>query len=126
MNEVAAETLTVVVPCLNEETAVADTVESILATAPQLDIGLQIFLVDDGSTDETARAMERLCAEHPRCRMHVNPTNLGLGRTVLATYDRIEDGHWVTVVPGDNEFVFSSIRYHLAVRHDYDVLLGCL
>ena len=72
--------------------------------------------------------MEELCAEHPeRCGMIVNETNQGLGRTVMSTYDRIPDGSWIHVTPGDNEFDFAaSIPNFMVVRDQYDVILGYL
>ena len=122
----ARETLTVIVPCLNEVGNVARTVESVRAVLARIDLAGEIELVDDGSTDGTAREMERLCAAHEGVRMHVNPRNLGVGRSVLQAYDRIPPGHWVTVVAGDNEIVFDSIRYHLDIRDRYDIVLGYL
>jgi hypothetical protein len=70
--------------------------------------------------------MEELCRRHPACRMVVNPRNLGAGRSVVRAYERIEPGSWVTVVPGDGEFVFRSIQSLVALRHECDFILGYL
>lgn len=118
--------LTVIIPCLNEEDAVAGTVDDVLRTARELPVDVEIMLVDDGSTDGTVARMEALCAAHPACGMHVNGRNLGVGRTVLNAYPRIKPNSWVTVLPGDNELVFASIKNHLAVCDQYDLVLGYL
>ena len=120
------EKLAVILPCHNEEGGIQNAVESIVVTAPLLEVDTEIIMVDDGSTDRTVEKMEELCDRYQNCRMHVNAKNLGVGRTVLNTYETIEDGTWVTVMPGDNEVIFKSIENHLAVRHDYDVILGYL
>ncbi len=117
-----AESLTVLVPCLNEEHNLPETVADILAA--ELDVDVHVMMIDDGSTDGTQDVMRRLCEAHPNLSMRVNPTNLGLGRSVMQAYEVIPDGHWVTVVPGDNEYIFESIRNLLAVRHDSDLVLG--
>lgn len=117
-----AESLTVLVPCLNEEHNLPETVADILAA--DLDVDVHVTLIDDGSTDGTREVMQRLCDAHTSVSMRVNPTNLGLGRSVMQAYEDIPDGHWVTVIPGDNEYIFESIRNLLAVRHDSDLVLG--
>jgi glycosyltransferase involved in cell wall biosynthesis len=118
------ETLTVIVPCLNEERTVVPTVEGVVAVAPELPVSLEIFLIDDGSTDGTADQMQRLCQKHPRCRMKRNPRNMGVGRSVMSAYSEVPDKSWVTVLPGDNEIDFSSIHNFLKMRDQYDLILG--
>jgi hypothetical protein len=56
----------------------------------------------------------------------VNDENLGLGSSVLKAYERIDGDSWATVIPGDNEFVFASIKNFLAIREGCDVILGYL
>ncbi|MEZ5333283.1 MAG: glycosyltransferase family 2 protein [Thermoanaerobaculia bacterium] len=120
----AEETVCVIVPCLDEADNLDETVAEILAAAPSLPVRLRLALVDDGSSDGTADVMTRLCAEHPECSMHVNETNQGIGRSVLEAVARNSGADWATIVPGDNEFVFDSLRNHLAVRAEADVVLG--
>jgi glycosyltransferase involved in cell wall biosynthesis len=119
------ELLTVIVPCLNEEENVRSTVESVYAIADELPVEVDVILVDDGSTDRTRVIMSELAAAHG-ARMLVNERNKGLGASVLSTYEHIPDRSWITVLPGDGEFVFESIRGFLEMRSDYDVILGYL
>ncbi len=120
------EHLTVIVPCKNESSNLERTIASIDAMLPELDVEVDVLMVDDGSTDGTADLMKRICAERAYCRMRVHETNQGLGRTVLGSYHHIPEDHWVTVLPGDNELVFASIRNLLSLRHDHDLVLGYL
>jgi len=120
------ELLTVIVPCLDEVGNVRSTADSILDTAPELEVDVEIFFIDDGSSDGTLEVMEEICEEHPGCRIMVNDENLGLGSSVLKAYERIDGDSWATVIPGDNEFVFASIKNFLAIREGYDVILGYL
>lgn len=118
------ERLTVVICCFNEEKNVRDTVESVVALAPDLPLEVEVLMVDDGSTDRTRSIMEELCDTHERCRMLVNEQNLGLGGSILRAYEHIRNDSWVTDLPGDNEFCFESIWNFLELRHQYDVILG--
>lgn len=121
-----SELLTVIVPCLNEEETVVETANAIYEAAPDLPVDVEIFFIDDGSTDGTLNEMERFCRDHPECDIMVNDQNLGLGRSVLKSYDRIDPESWATVLPGDNELIFRSIENHLAIRDEYDLILGYL
>lgn len=121
------ESLCVIIPCLNEQPVVRRTVEEVLDHADALPMSLEVVVIDDGSTDGTRAVMQQLCAEDPRVRMIAHDENRGLGRCVTEAYDTIEDGTWVTVFPGDSEFVFAeSIDNLLAARRGHDVVLGYL
>jgi glycosyltransferase involved in cell wall biosynthesis len=120
------ELLYVLIPCLNEAEAVGTTVASVLCHTPRLPVAVRILLIDDGSTDGTRQRMEQLATDHTECSVIVNESTLGLGRSVLRAYDRLPEGCWVTVLPGDNELVFESIDNYMAVRDRYDVILGYL
>jgi glycosyltransferase involved in cell wall biosynthesis len=102
-------------------------VEEVLDHADALPMSLEVVVIDDGSTDGTRAVIQQLCAEDPRVRMIAHDENRGLGRCVTEAYDTIEDGTWVTVFPGDSEFVFAeSIDNLLAARRGHDVVLGYL
>ena len=126
-SDAADEFLCVLIPCLNEEPVVRRTVEEVLEHADALPMRLEVLMIDDGSTDRTREIMQELCAESPLCRMIAHDVNRGLGRCVVESYETIDDGAWVTVFPGDSEFVFAeSIDNLLAARQGHDVVLGYL
>ena len=103
------------------------TVEEVLRHAEEISVETEVVVIDDGSTDRTRAIMEELCNEDDRCRLIAHDVNRGLGRCVTEAYDTIEDDTWVTVFPGDSEFVFAeSIDNLLAARHGHDVVLGYL
>ena len=121
------EKLCVLVPCLNEEDLVRRTVKEVLQHADRISVGVEVVMIDDGSTDGTRAVMQELCTEDSRCRLLAHDVNRGLGRCVTEAYETIEDDTWVTVFPGDSEFVFAeSIVNLLAARTGHDVVLGYL
>ncbi|MDE2473150.1 MAG: glycosyltransferase, partial [Bradyrhizobium sp.] len=58
--------LTIVIPALNEQEKIAETIEGVLPLARELLDDFEIILIDDGSTDDTAAIMDRFAAEEPR------------------------------------------------------------
>ena len=121
------EKLCVLVPCLNEEGLVRRTVKEVLHHADRISVQVEVVVIDDGSTDATRAVMQELCEEDSRCRLLAHDVNRGLGRCVTEAYETIDDDSWVTVFPGDSEFVFAeSIDNLLAARHGHDVVLGYL
>lgn len=121
----SSERMTVIVPCLNEENNVREAVEGILDVRPSLDVTVDVLLIDDGSTDRTGSVIDEICATHGFSAMK-NARPLGLGRSVMNAYEQIDSASWITVLPGDNELDFSSIRNFLAIRASYDIVLGYL
>jgi len=102
------EKLCVLVPCLNEQALVRRTVKEVLEHAGRIAIQVEVVMIDDGSTDDTRELMQELCEEDSRCRLIAHDVNRGLGRCVTDAYETIEDDSWVTVFPGDSEFVFAE------------------
>ena len=113
-----------VVPCFNEGNNIDNTVHDILAEAGALDMDLGVLLIDDGSTDNTRDRIEALKSTDDRVHVLVHERNRGVGTTVLDGVAWARPDDWVTIVPGDNEFVFKSIHNFLRVREQYDLILG--
>ena len=119
------ETLVVVVPCYNEEANIEQTVQSIRLVASELPLRVDVLLIDDGSSDGTKREIAELCERYGYSAMY-NERNRGVGRSLLEAYKQIDPAHWVTIMPGDNEIDFASIKGFVQARHNFDVILGYL
>lgn len=73
------ESLSVIVPALNEEGPIKSVAESILVQVDAFFSDYEIILIDDGSTDRTGQIMDELADSHPRIRVLHNRPNCGLG-----------------------------------------------
>ena len=81
--------VTVVIPALNEEAAMAPTLEALTAMAQGLDGPCELLVVDDGSSDRTgdiARALGARVLRHPQPGGYGHALKTGIR---AATYDRI-------------------------------------
>jgi glycosyltransferase involved in cell wall biosynthesis len=95
--------LTVAIPCLNEEKDILGTLETVTAALRELPHTYEILVIDDGSTDGTARLVESFRDAHGELpiRLHKNPRNRGLARSYVdgAFLGR---GKYYRLVCGDN------------------------
>src|SRR6266478_6531284 len=71
--------LSVVIPARNEEGAVEETVSALLGTLRAEAIPCEIVVVDDGSTDQTARCVRALAAHDSEIRLIQNTGRHGFG-----------------------------------------------
>lgn len=118
------EHLAVIIPCLNEEHAIGRTVQEVLTVAERLPMGVEILMIDDGSTDGTRSVMEQLCSAHPECSFLHHEKPRGVGFSVIEALGRLRPRSWVTGIPGDQEFEFDSILRFMEIRGQYDLILG--
>lgn len=74
--------LSIVVPAFNEERRLPKTLQSIRAYLKSRSVRAEVLVVDDGSTDATAKVVERSGAEFPELRLLSNGCNRGKGFSV--------------------------------------------
>jgi glycosyltransferase involved in cell wall biosynthesis len=81
--------LTVIVPCFNEEQAVGEVLGTLLLALEKLGMAHEVIAVDDGSADDTARAISSVSGirlvRHPRNRGYGASLKTGIGQ---ARFDR--------------------------------------
>ncbi|MFD2572379.1 glycosyltransferase family 2 protein [Spirosoma soli] len=77
----AAPSILVVVPCFNEEEAIAGVVSDIHRVRGQYGLNLDVLIVNDCSTDGTLSVIKRL-----NCSYLDLPVNLGIGGAMQAGY----------------------------------------
>src|SRR5205085_2435805 len=99
--------LTIVVPARNEGQHVESAVVSMLALDYE---DFEIIAIDDRSTDDTGRLLDRLAAEHtgaPALRvLHINELPTGwLGKPhAMWTAGQQTTGHWLLFTDADVRF----------------------
>jgi len=108
-----------IVPALNEE----ETIATVIAEIRGFDPGLDVVVVDDGSTDGTARAARARGARVLRL-----PFNLGIGGAVQTGFRfAFEQGYDIAVrVDGDGQHDPAQLGYVLApvLSGDADIAVG--
>ncbi len=96
-------TLSVVIPCYNEEDNLRRFPEEVFDVLRPIVPGLEIVLVDDGSRDNTFQRMGELGKQFPFVKIFRHSKNLGLG-AALRTGFSLCSGDAVLALDGDLTF----------------------
>ncbi|MDR1469303.1 MAG: bifunctional glycosyltransferase family 2/GtrA family protein [Spirochaetaceae bacterium] len=84
-------TLSLIIPCYNEEGTIADCIQRVIALMETRNpagggvygtLSLEIIVVDDASTDSSARIIENLAARHPVIQLLKHEKNRGKGAAI--------------------------------------------
>jgi biofilm PGA synthesis N-glycosyltransferase PgaC len=102
--------VTVLIPAFNEEPVIAASVTAALAADYP---GLEVLVLDDGSTDDTAAVAERTASGDPRCRVIRDPVNRGKGER-LNEGSRLASHELVLVTDADTHMHPQAIEWLVA------------
>ena len=110
----SADSVTIVVPAFNEGESIGAVVAELKAAANWR----EVLVVDDGSTDGTARA-----AQDAGARVIRHPYNKGNGASVK-TAIRAAGGEWIAIVDADGQHNPEDAMRLVARLGEYDLVVG--
>jgi glycosyltransferase involved in cell wall biosynthesis len=98
-------TLSILVPCYNEERLIGAMLEKLAATSPGPDIKKEIIIIDDASTDNSGRLIEDFIAAHKHLHIKYvrHETNKGKGSAIHTASAHIS-GEVVIIQDADLEY----------------------
>jgi dolichol-phosphate mannosyltransferase len=114
--------LTIVIPALNEQDKIAETIEGVLPLARELLEDFEIFLIDDGSTDDTGAIMDRFAAEEPRITVTHHAQRQGVGAGFRSALQRAKFNA-ITLIPGDHAFQNDGIAQMFKAAGAADIVI---
>lgn len=100
--ETARPDVSFVMPCYNEEGMVGFTIPRLVAAFERAGHRLQLVAVDNGSTDQTGAALERLREQYPAVEPTRVAVNRGYGFGVLHGL-RFCGAPWIGIIPADGQ-----------------------
>ncbi|HEY6391345.1 MAG TPA: dolichyl-phosphate beta-glucosyltransferase [Bryobacteraceae bacterium] len=120
------DSLSIVIPAYNEELRLPQTLDLILEWLGRESIAFhELVVVDDGSSDATAAAVEKFRETHPAVRLLRNPGNRGKGYAIR--HGMLEArGEWILYTDADLSTPITELAklYEAAVRQQADVAIG--
>ena len=116
-----SDILTVIMPCYNEAEVIASVLPEIIDTVRRND--WQLIVVDDGSTDESYRILQRFAADDVKILHH--KLNRGYG-AAIKTGIRAADTKYVVTVDADGQHDPADLKRLLdrALEKDADMVVG--
>jgi glycosyltransferase involved in cell wall biosynthesis len=115
--------LTVVLPCFDEEPNVAAAVAEALAAGRRFAGEQEVVVVDDGSSDGTLAVAAALAATDRRVRVVAHEANRGYGAAVRSGIDASR-GDWVLLTDGDLQFDLGELAHFLPLAAEHDLVAG--
>lgn len=123
MNQ-ATPIVTVLVPCYNEEDAVAETIEKLDSALAPLD-NFQILAIEDGSEDNTLQVLESLLPRYPRLGVVQHDRNRGYG-AALKTGMREAASDLIAIIDADGTYPIGDLPklVDIAIEKNLDMVVG--
>lgn len=118
MNSVSGPPISVILPAFNEEAAIGPTIERIIGVLRRNGIEHEILVVDDGSSDGTARI-----AQARGARVVAHPQNLGYGRS-LKTGISSAAHDLVAIIDADGTYPVERLPDLIDRAKHFDMVVG--
>ena len=117
-------TLNVIVPAYNEEDNIEETVNALQEIRDQIDIPYRIIIVNDRSTDNTRKIVEKLVTRFDNVTLVNRNGNHGLGRCINRGFEELQDGFVVIVMADLADDIQDIPRMLRVLLGGYDLVCG--
>lgn len=116
--------ITFSIPAYNEGISIVNLVKDCLKVAEELAISYDIFIIDDGSIDQTSNHIQELKKQYPHLiRVYTHEINKGFGITIKEIF-QLPETDWIFFISGDNQFPANNLKRMLPYITHYDFILG--
>ena len=116
--------LSVVMPAHNEAPLIETTLRAMLAQLASEGMDYEVLVIDDGSTDGTADAIERVAARDGRVRCVRNDGARGFGHAVRKGLDVFSGDAVVIVMADGSDDPRDIVLYYRVLEAGYDCAFG--
>ena len=116
--------LSVVIPCRDEQDAIASTVEHLQLELRLHNVPHEIIAVDDGSADSTWETLQDLSRRIPALRPVRNTGEHGYGRAVICGIDFSKGDALVIMMADESDDCRDVVRYWNLLCDGWDAVFG--
>lgn len=114
--------LTVVMPCLNEEGNIMAAIQLTVEAFDKYGIDGELIVINDGSTDSTAERVKECMALDNRIRLLSHEWPQGIGSSFWGGVHAARN-EFVTMIPGDNEIDPRDSLTYYYMSKDTDIIV---
>ena len=108
-------------PCYNEQDNIAALVEKTIAVLENLDADFELIIVDDGSSDSTARIADEIAQKDDRVKVVHHQINLGYGEALKSGF-KAATKELVFYTDGDGQFDIGEMPPLLPMLEEFDIV----
>ena len=116
-----AASISVFFPCYNEQDNITRTVEQSLTTLEKMDVDFEVIVVDDGSSDATAKIADEIASQNNKVKVVHHPTNLGYGAALTSGF-KAASKELVFYTDGDGQFDITELPPLIPLIQKYDIV----
>lgn len=117
------KSLSVIIPALNEEKNITQTIEAVYLSLRQNNIlDYEIIIFNDGSIDKTGDLAEDIAAKDQRIKVVHHQTPQGMGKSYLEGV-KIASKEYIMTVPGDNELEQESVAHIISALGKSEIVV---
>lgn len=122
-------TLSIVIPALNEEDSIQDVMGRVLSMRPALQAtgieGMELIIVDDGSTDRTPALVTAMGTTMDEVRLIRHKVNQGYGAALKTGFGAAQ-GEWIGFLDADGTYPpeYFPALCQAALVEDADIVIG--
>ncbi|MEI6426033.1 MAG: glycosyltransferase [Candidatus Absconditabacteria bacterium] len=120
---VKSVSLSIVIPCYNEQNRLSYTIDQLIEAANKLRIIYQIVLVNDGSQDQTYKEMKRLASLYSQITIISYSVNQGKGYAVKMGIQSSQSEYYL-IMDADLATDISELQPFWNVRKEADCIIG--
>jgi glycosyltransferase involved in cell wall biosynthesis len=115
--------LTIILPVLNEEAGIKQSISAILTKVTVFCPDVQLLIIDDGSTDKTAAILRQVQKKDNRIAVITHPKNAGYGAALRSGIEYAMHD-WIFFTDADMQFDCSELEKFLPKIRQFDFIIG--
>ncbi|MHC4068483.1 MAG: glycosyltransferase family 2 protein [Planctomycetota bacterium] len=108
-------------PCYNEQDNIAALAEKTIAVLEKLGADFELIIVDDGSSDSTARITDEIAEKDERVKVVHHQINLGYGEALKSGF-KAATKELVFYTDGDGQFDIGEMPQLLPMLEEFDIV----
>ncbi|MCJ7692351.1 MAG: glycosyltransferase family 2 protein [Sedimentisphaerales bacterium] len=108
-------------PCYNEQDNIATLVEKTISVLEKFDADFELIIVDDGSSDSTARIADEIAQKDDRVKVVHHQINLGYGEALKSGF-KAATKELVFYTDGDGQFDIGEMPPLLPMLEEFDIV----